>query len=65
MKLRTIAYAYDALSDEGIQRSMRNWFVTLPAASIAGLLQLCSQYGGERCETAPLDAWALDMSGRS
>ncbi|SAL88921.1 hypothetical protein AWB74_08802 [Caballeronia arvi] len=64
VKLKTIAYPYDALSDEGVQRPMRNWFVTMPAASIPGLLQLCSQYGAERCETAPPDAWALEMSGR-
>ncbi|MDR5784419.1 hypothetical protein QCE63_33920 [Caballeronia sp. LZ065] len=64
VKLRTIAYAYDALSDEGIQRPMRHWFVTLPAASIPGLLQLCSQYGAERCETAPPVVWALEVSGR-
>jgi hypothetical protein len=62
--LRDVAYPYDALSDEGVQRSMRNWFTTLPAASIPGLLQVCSQYGAERCEAAPPVAWALETSGR-
>jgi hypothetical protein len=64
VNLRAIAYPYDALSDEGVQRPMRNWFVTLPAASIPGLLQVCSQYGAERCEAAPPVAWALEVSGR-
>lgn len=62
--LRDVAYPYDALSDEGVQRPMRNWFVTMPAAGIPGLLQLCSLYGAERCETAPPVAWALETSGR-
>lgn len=62
--LRDAAYPYDALSDEGVQRPMRNWFTTMPAGSIPGLLRVCSQYGAERCENAPPVAWALETSGR-
>jgi hypothetical protein len=62
--MRDAAYPYDALSDEGVQRAMRSWFTTVPAASVPGLLQLCSQYGAGRCEPAPPAAWALETSGR-
>ncbi|MEZ2354502.1 hypothetical protein [Caballeronia sp. RCC_10] len=64
MNIRDAAYPYDALFDEGVQRAMRSWFTTVPAASVPGLLQLCSQYGAGRCEPAPPAAWALETSGR-
>lgn len=64
VNLRDAAYPYDALSDEGVQRPMRSWFTTVPADSVPGLLQLCSQYGAGRCESAPPAAWALETSGR-
>lgn len=61
--LRDVAYPYDALSDEGVQRPMKSWFTTVPAASVPGLLHLCSQYGAGRCEPAPPVTWALETNG--
>jgi hypothetical protein len=62
--LKYAAYPYDALAGEGVQRPMRSWFTTAPAASTPGLLQVCSQYCARRCEPAPPVAWALETSGR-
>jgi hypothetical protein len=64
VNLRDAAYPYDALADECVQRPMRSWFTTVPAASIPCFLQVCSQYGAGRCETTPPVAWALETSGR-
>lgn len=57
-------YEYDGLADETVQRLLRGWFTSLPAAATGNLLQFCAEHGASRREWALPDEWALQTRGR-
>ena len=64
LRLKLADYPYDVFIDPILQRYLREWFITLPAAKTQDLLNICSEYGADRCELEPPSTWALASNGR-
>jgi hypothetical protein len=63
--IKGVPYEYDALADENVQRFLRRWFTSLPAAATGGLVRFCAEYGGSCQEQQALpEEWSLQTQGR-
>jgi hypothetical protein len=62
--MKGVSYEYDALADENVQRFLRRWFTSLPAAATGGLIRFCAGYGGSQEELTLPQQWSLQTKGR-